>query len=151
FMQPDPIPGRAIAPQSLNRYSGLAADPINKRDPQGLMTVEVCTGWWIVNCTYDLTTGEQWCTRDGFIEDTCSSSGGTGGSGGDDTDTGQGVPHSSTPEDVVKNWSAMLDSVLAEGKCGEKLSKYVSDMNDLMSSNNELFLYDARQSDVAGR
>jgi RHS repeat-associated protein len=36
FLQPDPIAGNAVDPQSMNRYSYVGNDPVNFSDPTGL-------------------------------------------------------------------------------------------------------------------
>jgi RHS repeat-associated protein len=38
FMSPDPLGGRLIGPQTLNKYSYVANNPINSTDPTGLYT-----------------------------------------------------------------------------------------------------------------
>jgi RHS repeat-associated protein len=57
FLQPDPVQGRMVEPQSLNRYSYTNNDPINLIDPLGLD--ELCSesdgkgGYVIVPCPKD--------------------------------------------------------------------------------------------------
>jgi len=36
FMQPDPVMGNKLDPQTLNRYGYAASDPVNRTDPDGL-------------------------------------------------------------------------------------------------------------------
>jgi hypothetical protein len=46
FMTPDPSrsSGGPSNPQSWNRYAYVSGDPVNFRDPRGLMEEEVCGG-----------------------------------------------------------------------------------------------------------
>lgn len=156
FQSADPYraKGSKVDPQSWNRYRYSRNDPINLIDRLGLDEEEpnrlVCS-----NCTVNIsgsngafsdlggqmlivlpTPGEQDPPVPGTVPV---------------PQIPPPPPSVNTPEELVTYWAGMRDWVLSQGKCGQKLSSYVNGMNELMSSNNTLFIYDARQSDVANR
>jgi RHS repeat-associated protein len=54
FMQADPIAGSIVIPQSLNRYSYVMNDPVNLKDPVGLLPC------WGAECDWAGASGGFW-------------------------------------------------------------------------------------------
>src|SRR5436189_6202577 len=52
-------------------------------------------------------------------------------------------------QDLLRTWADIRDWVLSKGDCGQKLGRFMPRLNDLMSSNNVLFIYDSADPAVA--
>jgi RHS repeat-associated protein len=122
FVQPDPIGLRAARlnqPQSLNRYSYVGNDPINRVDPTG-------TDWIDAFCS--LLAGEgmnlnRWCQDRGWTDytDTTKLGGSRGGSGelgpSYEIGTGRGEPFDDKRLLVIRAIGQVTSILLGSNSC----------------------------------
>jgi RHS repeat-associated protein len=148
FRQADKISsGAAVFPQMWNRYSYSLNEPITLTDPSGLSPIVP----WIpfiplppqsinVSAGPDLPTP---ISTDSTVHRDLPNR-----TIGNDQTGPPPPPKIGSVDDIVKYWRAIVAWILSKGKCGEKLGPVVSRMNDLMSSENKIFLYDMRAPGV---